>query len=55
MRHLLFATLIAVTVGFFFPDKPTARCTTDTDCARLCDPDDDECDGGPQPASYWRA
>lgn len=25
-----------------------ALCSTDSDCMRLCDPDDAECDGGPQ-------
>lgn len=29
-------------------DEGEALCDTDTDCMRLCPPDDEECDGGPQ-------
>lgn len=25
-----------------------AQCSTDTDCMRLCPPDDRDCDGGPE-------
>lgn len=31
-----------------YQDLSEARCDTDTDCMRLCPPDDEECDGGPQ-------
>lgn len=49
---LLVLAAIAVVVLTSFPDTleaeaASALCTTDSECALFCPPDDAECDGGP--------
>ena len=39
--------LFAAAVLFFDEPRPLG-CATDTECAALCDPADELCDGGPQ-------
>ncbi len=41
--------LVLCSMPVFAPlTDDAAACTTDSQCAELCRPDDDECDGGPQ-------
>lgn len=52
---LLLAFLILLVLGCLSPLLPQeqadpALCGSDTDCMKLCSPDDRECDGGPEPS-----
>ena len=57
-KETLISAAIVVTLALAYqivayidaPTPPEARCTTDTDCARLCPKDEPDCDGGPEPA-----
>ncbi len=50
LAAILAALLLTLTTAAVFSAAPAeqAQCSTDSECAELCRPDDDECDGGPQ-------
>lgn len=61
MRYRYLIALLIAVIGFLIVSaysvaedarplllRHTAQCDTDSDCLRLCDPADAECDGGPQ-------